>query len=167
MLSVFVYTCRRLIDLSLIAGTEGYFQCGWNWIDFVIVISALAVTITGAKGGVFRAIRAIRILRPLRAIQRSPGMRMTVAALLGSVPAICTVRLLLFFEPFSSVSALPLMLRTDQINRWRAASCSSAPSLRSFSCNYLKVQCMLALRGMCGTLNIVGGSRWSGYLHLK
>ena len=83
---------------------DGYFRSGWNWIDFVIVVSALAVMITGAEGGVFRAIRAVRILRPLRAIQRSKGMRTTVAALLGSVPAIVTVAGCIFF--FCSIVAI-------------------------------------------------------------
>jgi hypothetical protein len=67
-------------------------------------MSALAVMITGAEGGVFRAIRAVRILRPLRAIQRSKGMRMTVAALLGAVPAILTVAGCILF--FCSIVAI-------------------------------------------------------------
>lgn len=83
---------------------DGYFRSGWNWLDFVIVISALAVMITGAEGGVFRAIRAVRILRPLRAIQQSKGMRTTVAALLGSVPAILTVAGCIIF--FCSIVAI-------------------------------------------------------------
>ena len=106
--TVFVvfFTFEMLIKFAAMGfiGKGGYFRSGWNWIDFVIVVSALFVKISGSEGGLVRAIRAVRILRPLRAIQRSRGMRMTVAALLGSVPAILTVSGCILF--FCSIVAI-------------------------------------------------------------
>ena len=66
--------------------------------------SALVVLIGDSEGGFLRSVRSVRILRPLRAIQRSRGMRLTVAALLNSVPAILTVAGCLLF--FCSVTAI-------------------------------------------------------------
>ena len=60
-----------------------------------------------SDGAFFRSIRSIRILRPLRAIQRSRGMRLTVAALIASVPAIMTVAGCVIF--FCAVTAILLV----------------------------------------------------------
>jgi len=79
-------------------------RSGWNLLDGFIVVTANLVLITGAEGGFFRIIRTVRVLRPLRAIQRSPGMRAVAGGLFKAVPSIATVAMLVFF--FMVVSAI-------------------------------------------------------------
>ena len=94
----------KILALGLIRGQEAYMRSGWNLLDGFIVVTANLVLITGAEGGFFRIIRTVRVLRPLRAIQRSPGMRAVAGGLFKAVPSILTVAVLVFF--FMVVSAI-------------------------------------------------------------
>ena len=80
----------------------------WNWLDFLIVISALvSFILTTAAGGAdggggainatlsggnsqlssTKSIRTLRVLRPLRVLKRFPRLKSTVTTLLRSIPA--------------------------------------------------------------------------------
>jgi hypothetical protein len=94
----------KILALGLVSGQDAYLRSGWNLLDGFIVVTANLVLITGAEGGFFRIIRTVRVLRPLRAIQRSPGMRAVAGGLFKAVPSIATVAMLVFF--FMVVSAI-------------------------------------------------------------
>eukprot|EP01049_Picozoa_sp_SAG25_P005807 SAG25_NODE_410_length_8423_cov_2.086617_7_plen_724_part_00 len=87
----------KILAHGLIRGKEAYLRSGWNMLDGFIVVTALIVLITDIEGGFFRIIRTVRVLRPLRAIQRSPGMRAVAGGLFKAVPSILTVAMLCFF----------------------------------------------------------------------
>ena len=87
----------KILALGLVSGQDAYLRSGWNLLDGFIVVTANLVLITGAEGGFFRIIRTVRVLRPLRAIQRSPGMRAVAGGLFKAVPSIMTVAMLVFF----------------------------------------------------------------------
>jgi len=94
----------KILSLGLIRGKEAYLRSGWNVLDGFIVVTANIVLVTGAEGGFFRVIRTVRVLRPLRAIQRSKGMRQVAGGLFKAVPSIMTVGALVFF--FMVVSSI-------------------------------------------------------------
>lgn len=87
----------KILALGLVRGPEAYLRSGWNMLDGFIVVTSLIVLITKMEGGFFRIIRTVRVLRPLRAIQRSKGMRAVAGGLFKAVPSIATVAALVFF----------------------------------------------------------------------
>lgn len=62
-----------------------YLRDAWNWLDFIVVISAW-ITMFGDGGGGLTVLRTFRVLRPLRAANKWPAMKMIVRSLLRSVP---------------------------------------------------------------------------------
>ena len=59
----------------------------WNLLDFVVVTSSfLSLAFPSLS-----ILRVLRVLRPLRLIHRSPGMKVSVRALLASIPAMVNV----------------------------------------------------------------------------
>lgn len=87
----------KILAVGLIRGKESYLRSGWNILDGFIVSTSLIVLISDIDGGFFRIIRTVRVLRPLRAIQRSKGMRAVAGGLFKAVPSILTVAMLVFF----------------------------------------------------------------------
>ena len=56
-------------------------------------ISIISIILANAGIGGLKAIRALRALRPLRAISRWEGMRLSVNALIASIPSFGNVSL--------------------------------------------------------------------------
>ena len=83
----------KIITLGFLLHSNSYLRSAWNVLDFVIVIvsilSLAASDIPGLKS--LRALRTLRVLRPLRLINRYPGLKLVVNALLASVPKIVDV----------------------------------------------------------------------------
>merc|ERR1719473_417595 len=84
-----------------------YLRDAWNILDFVIVIvsiiSLAAAGVPGLKS--LRSLRTLRVLRPLRLVNRYPGLKLVVNALLASGPKILDVLVvcLLFFLIFAII----------------------------------------------------------------
>ena len=97
---------------------------GWNWLDAIIVVTAVASYIFSALSSEqlnavgmnnstqlveagsdevasTKAIRALRVLRPLRTIKRFPHLKSTVRTLLKSIPATLGVLTLFFFALYT------------------------------------------------------------------
>ncbi|KAA0174206.1 hypothetical protein FNF27_04218 [Cafeteria roenbergensis] len=88
----------------------GYFDVGWNWLDFAIVVSGAAEATAGSGGGSSAsALRLLRALRPLRSINRLRALKVIVATLLTSFGDLAQVGvLLLFLWAVFSVAAMQL-----------------------------------------------------------
>jgi hypothetical protein len=67
------------------ADKTGYFNSGWNNLDFVIVMSSVVDVLIPASDINFSFLRSVRALRPLRTLQSMPALRHLISMLLNSV----------------------------------------------------------------------------------
>ena len=76
-----------------------YFKSPWNLLDFVIVVFSLLVFVSD----VFKPLRVMRALRPLRLVSRYEDLKITVATLFKSIPAMTSLIsvAMLFFVIFA------------------------------------------------------------------
>ena len=91
----------KVLAQGFLLAKHSYLRDGWNWVDFVVVISAWATfRIPGADGGKTQLtpLRSFRVLRPLRTVTRIKGMRVVVQSLLHSLPQMGQVAVLLAFH---------------------------------------------------------------------
>ena len=61
----------------------GYLNDAWNWLDFIVVVSAYLSLIPGVSN--VAVLRTFRVLRPLRTVNTIPGMKTIVKAILKSL----------------------------------------------------------------------------------
>jgi hypothetical protein len=82
-------------------GPSSYLRSAWNMLDFIIVlasvISVLFSQMIGLKLSFLKALRMLRILRPLRLISRNKGLRLSLTALVKSIPKIVNLLLIVVF----------------------------------------------------------------------
>jgi len=77
---------------------NAYIRNGWNVLDLIVVVaSILNLCVDVEKISAFRVLRLMRVLRPLRVIQRNPGLRIVINALMTSFNALKDILLVLFF----------------------------------------------------------------------
>jgi len=91
---IFVFEMlMNIIASGLIAnGKQSYLRDTWNIVDFVIVIvSIISLLPANLNFNAIKTVRMLRLLRPLRVIQRSESLRLSVQALVVSVPAILSL----------------------------------------------------------------------------
>ena len=74
----------KIIAWGFFLDKRSYLRDGWNWLDFVVVVSAI-VQLTGLGGGL-SFLRLFRILRPLRSLNAVPQMKVLVNTVISSVP---------------------------------------------------------------------------------
>ncbi|CAF4598355.1 unnamed protein product [Rotaria sp. Silwood1] len=107
----------KIIACGLFFGPHTYLHTGWNVMDgFLVIISLIDISImhhgsstlptksdtTSHIMGMLRVFRLLRALRPLRVINRAPGLRLVVHALLsslrpiGNIVIICCVFFIIF-----------------------------------------------------------------------
>ncbi|KAL5257648.1 hypothetical protein ACHWQZ_G012539 [Mnemiopsis leidyi] len=90
---VVVFTIEMCLKLFAF-GVITYFESAWHWIDsLVVAISIVSIVVKNVGYGGLKAIRALRALRPLRAISQWEGMRLSVNALISSIPSFGNVSL--------------------------------------------------------------------------
>ena len=90
----------------LFNGEESYLKSMYNCLDFFIVcISILSLSLSGANLGFFKILRLLRILRPLRVISRNEGLKIALSALFMALPNIANVSIVsgLFFLIFGII----------------------------------------------------------------
>lgn len=73
--------CVKILSMGLIVANESYLRDGWNWLDFLVVVTALLQSFVGNVS----AIRTFRLFRPLRTLSAIPSMKILVNTLLNSV----------------------------------------------------------------------------------
>jgi len=77
----------KSIAKGLVFIPGAYLLDNWNRLDFVIVMVSVASLFQGTPGlSALKSLRALRALRPLRVINRIPGIRVVVNALLNALP---------------------------------------------------------------------------------
>ena len=76
----------KIFALGLLFDTRtAYLHDAWNWLDaLTVLVSWMSLLLPDA--GNLSAIRSVRVLKPLRTVQRVPGLRMLIGALLHSLP---------------------------------------------------------------------------------
>ena len=90
----------------LLNGKQSYLREVWNILDFIVVIIAvisLSLPSDGADIGTLKILRMGRLVRPLRVLSRNEGLRISIQALLVSVPAMLRLMMIvaLFFLIFA------------------------------------------------------------------
>jgi hypothetical protein len=82
-------------------GDESYLRSGWHVIDFCIVLTSLMTYFPNADDlSMFKAIRLIRLLRPLRLIGRSQNLKVSIQALILSIPPISSLLIIVLLSQF-------------------------------------------------------------------
>jgi hypothetical protein len=82
-------------------GPDSYARKGANVLDFLIVfMSIISLFPQGYNLSHLKIIRMIRLLRPLRVISKNEGLRISVKALVVSVPGISSLMVIFFFVMF-------------------------------------------------------------------
>ena len=95
----------KIFALGLLCnGDKSYLQSVWNALDFTIVVSAVScifisnvITYDPRKLSFLKALRMLRILRPLRLISRNKGLKLSLTALIKSIPRIFNLLLIVVF----------------------------------------------------------------------
>jgi len=85
----------KVIGRGFFMDKGSYLRDGWNWLDFVVVVSGLLSSIPNMPK--VSMLRTLRVLRPLRSLTILPGMKMLVRSLLASIPPLMNVVVLLSF----------------------------------------------------------------------
>ena len=80
---------------------KGYFNDGWNWLDFIIVIASILTLynsiVNNGAASALTSLRTIRVLRPLRNVTHIGALRSVVYTFLRSLKNLASVAVLLFF----------------------------------------------------------------------
>jgi hypothetical protein len=93
-LGIFTVECVfKIIALGLFRERVSYLKDAWNWLDFVVVVTAWLER-TGLSENM-SALRTFRVLRPLRTLTTIPGMKLIIVSMmqagaqLGMVGVLC------------------------------------------------------------------------------
>ena len=87
--------CLKIFAMGFIWNVGSYLRDGWNWLDFVVVVSGLTTSIPGIPK--VSILRAVRVLRPLRSLTAIPKLRVLVNALLTAIPELANAIIVILF----------------------------------------------------------------------
>jgi hypothetical protein len=73
----------KVIAMGFCYDEGSYLTHGWNWLDFLVVVSSLLTEIPQMK--TVKGMRTFRLMRPLRSLTTMPSMRVLISTLLSSV----------------------------------------------------------------------------------
>jgi hypothetical protein len=82
----------KLVASGLLMHSGAYLRSGWNWIDFIVVVTG-CLQLSGAGVN----LSAIKALRPLRAMQRVRKLRVLVQCIAAALPALGSISVILLF----------------------------------------------------------------------
>lgn len=81
----------------LLNGKDSYLRNGWNVLDFIIVFfSIVSLFFSDVNLGIFKILRLLRVLRPIRVISKNEGLKVSVMALISSIPPLGNVAIICF-----------------------------------------------------------------------
>ena len=84
----FIIECLlKIVAQGFIKHYNSYLRDGWNWVDFIVVITSV-VEMSREHSGNLRALRIFRVLRPLKSVKALPAMRKLISSLLMSIPSL-------------------------------------------------------------------------------
>jgi hypothetical protein len=100
-----MYTIEMLVKVTargFILNTFTYLRDGWNWLDFIVVVSSYLTIILNAIGsadgiGNIAGLRTFRVLRAFKTISIVPGLKTMISALLKSMRMLAEVIVLTIF----------------------------------------------------------------------
>merc|ERR1719271_565725 len=72
-------------------GPNCYLSDGWNWMDFIVVVTGLFGIIAKSVGVNFDFLRVFRVMRPLRSLTVVPEMKKIVNTVIMSIPKLGSV----------------------------------------------------------------------------
>jgi len=70
---------------------NSYLRDAWNWLDFLVILSAWATYLPGGLAESLGFFRVFRALRPLRSLNAVPQMKVLVNTVISSVPRLGNV----------------------------------------------------------------------------
>lgn len=89
----------KVVAWGLILDEGSYLRDPWNWLDFIVVITAIVGIANGSscEGGGLSFLRVFRVLRPLRSLKSIPKMKMLVNTALSALPKLNFVIIMALF----------------------------------------------------------------------
>jgi hypothetical protein len=120
-----IYTIEmsiKIVGLGFFQHKGSYLRDPWNWIDFIVVVSAWVSEASDSDGLGF--LRTFRILRPLRTVNRFPEMKLLLATMFKSLVQLGSMGLLAaFFFVFFGIFGVQLFQGTTHgkcmVGEWR------------------------------------------------
>lgn len=103
----------KVIAMGFCIDEGSYLTHGWNWLDFLVVISSLLTEIPQMKS--VSGVRTFRLMRPLRSLTTMPSMRVLISTLLSSVAQLGGVMVLAIFF-FTIFAILGVSLWKGDVN---------------------------------------------------
>jgi len=70
---------------------NSYLRDAWNWLDFIVILTAWATYLPGGGADSLGFFRVFRALRPLRSLNAVPQMKVLVNTVISSVPRLGNV----------------------------------------------------------------------------
>lgn len=89
-----IFTIEMILKILahgfLLNGPQSYLRNSWNIIDFLSVISSLLSMNPNTSDNfkVLKIMRVLKVLRPLKMVSRNKGLKVSIMALLKSLPDI-------------------------------------------------------------------------------
>ena len=62
----------------------------------IVIFSLISIFMSGSNFGVIKVLRLLRVLRPLRMISKNEGLKVSVMALISSIPPLGNVVIICF-----------------------------------------------------------------------
>nr|AIW80051.1 voltage-gated sodium channel Nav1.9 variant a [Mus musculus] len=87
----------KILARGFIVDEFSYLRDPWNWLDFIVIGTAIAPCFLGNKVNNLSTLRTFRVLRALKAISVISGLKVIVGALLRSVKKLVDVMVLTLF----------------------------------------------------------------------
>ncbi|CAE8644751.1 unnamed protein product, partial [Polarella glacialis] len=84
----------KVIAFGFFLDQKSYLRDAWNWLDFVVVVTANITYIPGVTTDGLGFLRMFRILRPLRSLNAVPQMKVLVQTVLCSIPRLGNVSIM-------------------------------------------------------------------------
>ena len=99
----------KVFAFGLFAPENSYFRDGWNWLDFVVIVT-LIVTYTDVKSIDISLLRLVRLLKPSRRDRLVFGpFQLIISALFSALPLLLVAfSMLIFFYLFYAIAGLQI-----------------------------------------------------------
>jgi len=92
----------KIIAMGFVLHPKSYLRSGWNFVDFVVVITGLVILILGHSGSGtasinIKSLRAVRVLRPLKLISGIPSLQVVMTSIVRAMFPLMQVLFLVVF----------------------------------------------------------------------
>lgn len=101
---LYIFVIEAFVKILILK--TSYFKSGWNWFDFLIVISSLLSSIPALSSA--RALRVVRVFRSFKFISGIKNLQIIVTAIGKSLPRIgwTAILMILIFYVFSIIGTV-------------------------------------------------------------